>query len=64
MQTLEKDVLIIKNKFGTYNIPLDPNKIATYVCPANKKIKNKEHSHDRFFGYNIRRVIKAFRNKN
>jgi hypothetical protein len=53
------NVLLCEGLFGTFKIPLDPNGTATYTCPANIKVKEVEGSHDNYFGYNIRRVIKA-----
>lgn len=52
------NVLLCEGLFGTYRIPLDPNGTATYTCPANIKVEEVEGSHDNYFGYNIRRVIR------
>ena len=53
------NVLLCEGLFGTYRIPLDPNGTATYTCPANIKVEEIEGSHDNYFGFNIRRVIRT-----
>ena len=35
------NVLLCEGLFGTYRIPLDPNKTATYTCPANINMKER-----------------------
>jgi len=53
------NMLLCEGLFGTYRIPLDPNGTATYTCPANIKMEEVEYSHENYFGYNIRRVIRT-----
>jgi len=60
MENDNSNIYISEGVFGTYRIPLDPNGTATYTCPANIKSEEIEQPHDRFFGYNIRRVIREF----
>lgn len=62
------DIIETQGIFGVTRIPLDPNGTASYICPPNIKVRQGrvvkaevEDSHENFAGYNIRRIIRFFK---